>query len=165
MACVAPLWQYSPPGVVQSQQEMCAHTRRLQSAIIGPMRQEAAQEIILGRLLPEQARVHLRLEQTVVVGTASAGTLDMREAYNQPKWAHRLRELWRDEQIWRVAQPRPREFRILRQGVHHKHSLQLWFQGAGELGSTLKRWHSGAVPFREREWRHRVRDPQAPYCV
>ena len=94
-------------------------------------------------------------------------TLQIFSDVEQRKWLHNLRELFRAALARQVACRRPRDFGHCQDGIDRERSFTLWRKSRHHPTiMALKVWHTGSIPFKERQWRHhRGHNAPSPFCT
>ena len=111
-------------------------------------------------------RVHLQYEPPWITGHTSAQSLHLTQEPNNAKWCHALRDLIRAEQLALLSARRPREYACFRDGINSQPTFRFWKNHTDpNVTSVLRRWHTAALPFRERLWRHGRGKGPSPMCV
>eukprot|EP00971_Amphidinium_carterae_P085424 1689847-Amphidinium_carterae.1 len=112
-------------------------------------------------------KVSVAISHGVMIGNRSGSRLSIVDLRDKPDWPHKLRQLLRLEASQEVATRRPREFEHIKKGVHGA-SWYLWRHTRDkEVISALKRWHSGCLPYRDRQYRHakvKTVSRHCPWC-
>ena len=107
------------------------------------------------------------MEDGVVISTRTAARLPIFVDTPQTEWLHNLRELIRLDLAHQLACRRPREFDHCRWGIDRTASFTLWKKvRQPALIMTFRAWHSGSIPFKERQWRHHKGfQAPSPFCT
>ena len=121
----------------------------------------------MAQLSQALSHVDLAMENGAIVSKKTEAMLSIFGDASQKEWLHDLRELMRRDLAQQLAFRRPRDFGHCQWGIDRPSSFALWRKTRQPtVTMILRAWHSGSLPFKERQWRHRKgHQAPSPFCT